>query len=150
MTVLQFSAAMGWLPSSCQQTSKTSQASISKEFVGVFFLFVSSMGSGAGASSNGFVSGSTDENLENNFPVSLPFPFPSAWYEVTVLVFQFQASKPNKCLAHLNINFFPNFLPIQLPEQQKTPVSCMVLMENLYLEQRGPPEEHVFSCALRC
>lgn len=26
----------------------------------------------------------------------------------------------------------------------------MVLMENLYLAQSGPSQEHVFSCELRC
>lgn len=52
---LQFTAGMGWLPSSCPETSKMSQASTSKASAGVF-IFVSSMGSDAGAGSSDFVS----------------------------------------------------------------------------------------------
>lgn len=73
--VLQYTGGMGWaikawVSSSCLQTSKICQTTISKNIYCAFFLFVSSIGNGPKNSGSGFVSRNSDQNQENPFPVS--------------------------------------------------------------------------------
>lgn len=74
-SVLQCTGGVGWankalVSSSCLQTFKICQTCISKSIYCAFFLFISCIGNGTRNSASAFVSCNTDQNQENNFPVS--------------------------------------------------------------------------------